>query len=115
MTDQGRCGCRREDGADGGSRTPPQIEPPALSRELRPLIPEKGSLLVCGRSPVDVAVFLGFDPSTRDYQARHGLRGTSTTQKAIDALVQQELATRDAGFVRISEPFLAEWIAARYA
>ena len=53
-------------------------------------------------------------PLTRDYQARHGLRGTSTTQKAIDALVQQELVTRDGGHVRISEPFLAEWIA-RYA
>jgi uncharacterized protein len=49
-------------------------------------------------------------PLTRDYQMRHGLRGTSTTQKAIDALIQQELVTKDHGFVAISEPFLAEWI-----
>jgi hypothetical protein len=33
-----------------------------------------------------------------------------TTQQAIDALVQQELVTKDHGFVVISEPFLAEWI-----
>jgi uncharacterized protein len=49
-------------------------------------------------------------PLTRDYQTRHGLRGSSTTQKAIDALIQQELVTKDHGFVAISEPFLAEWI-----
>jgi uncharacterized protein len=49
-------------------------------------------------------------PQTKDYQARHGLRGASTTQKAIDALAQQELVTRDRGFVKISEPFFAEWI-----
>lgn len=51
-------------------------------------------------------------PQTKAYQARHGLRGASTTQKAIAALVGQELATNDGGFVRISEPFLAEWILA---
>lgn len=49
-------------------------------------------------------------PQTKEYQARHGLRGASTTQKAIDALAQQELVTRDRGFVKISEPFFAEWI-----
>jgi uncharacterized protein len=49
-------------------------------------------------------------PLTRDYQTRHGLRGSSTTQKAIDALIQQELVAKDHGFVAISEPFLAEWI-----
>jgi hypothetical protein len=51
-------------------------------------------------------------PQTRDYQTRHGLRGSSTTQKAIDALIQQELVTKDDGFVVISEPFLAHWIRA---
>jgi uncharacterized protein len=49
-------------------------------------------------------------PLTTSYQTRHGLRGSSTTQKAIDALIRQELATKDDGFVVISEPFLAEWI-----
>jgi uncharacterized protein len=51
-------------------------------------------------------------PQTRDYQTRHGLRGSSTTQKAVNALVQQELVTKRDGFVAISEPFLADWIRA---
>jgi uncharacterized protein len=51
-------------------------------------------------------------PQTRDYQTRHGLRGSSTTQKAINALIQQELVTKHDGFVALSEPFLAEWIRA---
>lgn len=51
-------------------------------------------------------------PQTKDYQARHSLRGSSTTQKAITGLVGQELVSNDNGFVRISEPFLAEWILA---
>jgi uncharacterized protein len=49
-------------------------------------------------------------PQTRDYQTRHGLRGSSTTQKTVNALVQQELVTKHDGFVVISEPFLADWI-----
>ena len=49
-------------------------------------------------------------PQTRDYQTRHGLRGSSTTQKTINALIQQELVTKHDGFVVISEPFLADWI-----
>jgi hypothetical protein len=49
-------------------------------------------------------------PLTKEYQARHALRGSSTTQKAIDALVQQELVAKQEGFARISEPFFAEWI-----
>jgi hypothetical protein len=51
-------------------------------------------------------------PQTRDYQTRHGLRGSSTTQKAVNALIQQELVTKHDGFVVISEPFLADWIRA---
>lgn len=49
-------------------------------------------------------------PLTKEYQARHGLRGTSTTQKVIDALVKEELVGRENGTVWISEPFLGEWI-----
>lgn len=49
-------------------------------------------------------------PLSQDYRARHSLRGTSTTQKAINALAQQELVARDSGFVSIAEPFYAEWI-----
>ena len=51
-------------------------------------------------------------PQTRDYQARHGLRGSSTTQKTVDALVRQELVTKRDGLVAISEPFFADWIRA---
>ncbi len=51
-------------------------------------------------------------PQTRDYQTRHGLRGASTTQKAVDALIRQELVTKRDGFVVISEPFFADWIRA---
>jgi hypothetical protein len=50
-------------------------------------------------------------PLSEGYRARHSLRGASTTQKAIDALVQQEIVTRQDGYVRIAEPFYAEWIA----
>src|SRR3954447_13604493 len=49
-------------------------------------------------------------PLSEGYRARHGLRGTSTTQKAADALVQQEIVARYRGYVRIAEPFYAEWI-----
>jgi hypothetical protein len=49
-------------------------------------------------------------PQTSDYQTRHGLRGSSITQKTIDALVRQELVAKHDGFVVISEPFLADWI-----
>jgi hypothetical protein len=49
-------------------------------------------------------------PFAQEYGARHNLRGTSVTQRALGGLVQQELVTRDAGGVRISEPFYAEWI-----
>lgn len=49
-------------------------------------------------------------PLAQEYRARHGLRGASTTQKAIDALVQQEIVSRDDGLVELSEPFYAEWI-----
>ena len=48
--------------------------------------------------------------SRRSYRAEHNLRSASTTQKAIDALVHQEIVAKDGGFVRISEPFYAEWI-----
>jgi hypothetical protein len=54
-------------------------------------------------------------PFAHEYGARHNLRGTSATQRALGGLVQQELAIRDAGGVRISEPFYAEWIAQNVA
>ena len=49
-------------------------------------------------------------PLSEGYRAEHGLRGASTTQKAIDALVHQEIVAKQGGFVRIAEPFYEEWI-----
>jgi AAA+ ATPase superfamily predicted ATPase len=49
-------------------------------------------------------------PLTAAYRARHGLRGSSTIQKSVAALVQQEVVTAERGFVRICEPFYSEWI-----
>jgi hypothetical protein len=42
---------------------------------------------------------------------RHGLPGGSSVQRALDALVDEELVVRErAGAYRIAEPFLPEWI-----
>jgi hypothetical protein len=49
-------------------------------------------------------------PLSEDYRVRHNLPGASPMQKAVDALVQQEIVTKDRGFVRICEPFYDEWI-----
>jgi uncharacterized protein len=46
-----------------------------------------------------------------DYRRRHGLPGSSSVQRAIDALVDDELIAKDhPGAYRIAEPFLARWI-----
>src|SRR5436190_935086 len=49
-------------------------------------------------------------PLSDGYRARQGLRSASTTQKAIEGLVKQEIVAKQGGFVRIAEPFYAEWI-----
>jgi uncharacterized protein len=49
-------------------------------------------------------------PLSEDYRIRHNLPGASPMQKAVDALVQQEIVAKDRGFVRICEPFYDEWI-----
>ncbi len=49
-------------------------------------------------------------PLAQTYRTRHVLRAASTVQRSIDTLAQQELVARENGFVRISEPFFAEWI-----
>jgi hypothetical protein len=50
-------------------------------------------------------------PLVREYRRRHGLPGASTVQRALDALVKDELVARDErGEYRIAEPFLAEWL-----
>ncbi len=49
--------------------------------------------------------------TSRDFRHRHGLPGGSSVQRALDALVDEELVVRErAGAYRIAEPFLAEWI-----
>ncbi|HEX4735367.1 MAG TPA: ATP-binding protein [Thermoleophilaceae bacterium] len=49
-------------------------------------------------------------PLTEDYRVRHNLPGASPMQNAVDALVEQEIVSKDRGFVRICEPFYDEWI-----
>jgi len=50
-------------------------------------------------------------PLSSDYRHRHKLPTTSTVQRALGALVDDELVSREAGGgYRIAEPFLAEWI-----
>lgn len=44
------------------------------------------------------------------YRRSHGLPGPSTVQRALEALVADELAQRHGDGYRIAEPFLAEWI-----
>jgi hypothetical protein len=46
---------------------------------------------------------------TTDYRRRHDLPSPSTVQSAVTALERQELVLNDRGWVRIVEPFLAEW------
>jgi uncharacterized protein len=50
-------------------------------------------------------------PLTGDYRRRHGLPGPSSVQRALEALLKDELIARDAsGEYRIAEPFLGEWL-----
>ena len=49
--------------------------------------------------------------TSQDFRRRHNLPGGSSVQRALDALVEDELVSREAaGAYRIAEPFLAEWI-----
>jgi hypothetical protein len=49
--------------------------------------------------------------TSEEFRRRHGLPGASSVQRALDALVEDELVVREgAGAYRIAEPFLAEWI-----
>ena len=49
-------------------------------------------------------------PLSAAYRRTHGLPGSSTVQRTIEALVEDELLERDGDGYRIAEPFLAEWI-----
>ena len=49
-------------------------------------------------------------PLSAAYRNRHNLPGPSTVQRAIETLERQELVARQAGLVRIVEPFLAAWL-----
>jgi AAA+ ATPase superfamily predicted ATPase len=49
-------------------------------------------------------------PLSADYRQRHNLPGASTVQRAVETLERDELVARDAGMVRIVEPFLAAWL-----
>jgi hypothetical protein len=49
-------------------------------------------------------------PLGGEYRARHSLPGASSVQRALGALVKDELVARPDGDYRIAEPFLAEWV-----
>jgi hypothetical protein len=49
-------------------------------------------------------------PLTSSYRRLHALPGTSTVQRALEALERDELVSRDRGMAWIVEPFLAEWV-----
>ncbi|HEY6112478.1 MAG TPA: ATP-binding protein [Gaiellaceae bacterium] len=50
-------------------------------------------------------------PLMGEYRRRHGLPGPSSVQRALDALVKDELVARDVSAeYRIAEPFLGEWL-----
>lgn len=49
--------------------------------------------------------------TSSEYRRRHGLPAPSSVQRALDALVADELVARQRpGTYRIAEPFLADWI-----
>ncbi len=52
-------------------------------------------------------------PLSGAYRHRHGLPVPSSVQRALEALVRDELVTRHASVYRVAEPFLAEWIRTR--
>jgi hypothetical protein len=53
-------------------------------------------------------------PQSTPYQVKHGLGTASTMQRAVSALVSDEVvARRDDGSYEIVEPFLAEWLVRR--
>jgi hypothetical protein len=61
---------------------------------------------------------LAVEPSTSltsgDYRQRHGLPGTSSVARAVEALVDDELLRQvGPGHYVFAEPFLAEWLRAR--
>jgi uncharacterized protein len=50
-------------------------------------------------------------PLASEYRRRHGLPGPSSVQRALQAVVKDELVARDeSGEYRVAEPFLAEWL-----
>ena len=52
----------------------------------------------------------GQRPLAAAYRARHNLPGTSTVQRALEVLVDDELVQRSGDGYRIAEPFLGDWI-----
>lgn len=49
--------------------------------------------------------------TSSDFRRRHGLPTSSSVQRAVEALLDDELIAKDApGAYRIAEPFLAEWV-----
>jgi hypothetical protein len=52
----------------------------------------------------------GQPPHSASYRRKHNLPGTSTVQRALEALSEDEMVERAGEGYRIAEPFFAEWI-----
>jgi hypothetical protein len=59
-----------------------------------------------------LAVQPGGQALSGGYRRAHNLPAASTVQRALEALIDDELVSRFADGYRIAEPFLAEWIVA---
>lgn len=73
------------------------------------------SLLWSGLSGVQRQLLLALAegpgrPTSEAFRVRHRLPAASTIQRALEALDREQVVRRVDGLVRISEPFLAEWL-----
>ena len=97
----------------GGEATPAELDE-AVTRVIRSehahfsLVWEKAA--TAQRLVLQALAVEDGRPLTEDYRRRHQLPGTSTVQRALEALVKDELVVRESGVYRIGEPFLAEWL-----
>ena len=98
-------GTRRTGGARRRDRAGPARRERPFHADLGPgLTVQRATLYALAREPLVSA-------TAREFRQRHGLPGASSVQRALDALVEDEVVLRQAaGEYLIAEPFLAEWI-----
>ena len=104
------CGKRRpREGSRRATSTTSLLRAPA--RRARPLRPRLGEGRARRSDSCSMRSRASPDVRSSEYRRRHGLPGPSSVQRALAALVKDELVGRDgSGEYRIAEPFLAEWL-----